>query len=120
MNFQKSHFCRLGKSPLPTKGTHVEFILSAEDKANEWGGYIKSQSGNALHLVITTPASIAVGKWSLKIDVVKREDTSVKVFRYEHKDPIYMLFNPWCKGQCSTPHFEPPVRHTLNMYLPNV
>ncbi|XP_053402717.1 hemocyte protein-glutamine gamma-glutamyltransferase-like [Mercenaria mercenaria] len=85
------------KSPKPSRGTHVEFILSDRDVPKEWGAFVKSKDGNTLSLVVNTPPSCAVGKWQLKIDVVKRSENNVDVFRYTHATPIYILFNPWCK-----------------------
>lgn len=102
MNFPVSYHSHCvvfftGEKPIPSKGTHVEIVLSHKDVPNEWGAFIKSKSDNSLKVTITTPASIPVGKWMLKIDVVKSEDNNVNVFRYEHKDPVYILFNPWCQ-----------------------
>ncbi|WAR13579.1 TGMH-like protein [Mya arenaria] len=86
-----------GKRPIPNRGTHVEIILSDEDSANEWGAWIESSKDNVTSLQIMTSPKIAVGKWKLSVDVVKRDQTSVTVYRHAHKDPIYILFNPWCK-----------------------
>ncbi|XP_053404043.1 hemocyte protein-glutamine gamma-glutamyltransferase-like isoform X2 [Mercenaria mercenaria] len=89
-----------GKKPSEAKGSKVEFILSAKDVPKEWGAYIKPKAGSKeeLTVVVTIPPTCAVGKWSLKIDVVKTKDKGkTAVFRYTHKDPIYILFNPWCK-----------------------
>ncbi|KAH3768656.1 hemocyte protein-glutamine gamma-glutamyltransferase-like [Dreissena polymorpha] len=106
---------QFGSRPLPTKGTHVEFILSADDVKGEWGGWISGEADNALTVEITTPPTAFVGKWSMKIDVVKRSDTSINVYRYEHKDPIYILFNPWCKEDGVFMKDE----HLLNEYILN-
>ncbi|KAH3768652.1 hypothetical protein DPMN_169872 [Dreissena polymorpha] len=106
---------QFGSRPLPTKGTHVEFILSADDVKGEWGGWISGEADNALTVEITTPPTAFVGKWSMKIDVVKRSDTSINVYRYEHKDPIYILFNPWFKEDGVFMKDE----HLLNEYILN-
>lgn len=86
-----------GKTPLPSRGTRVEFILSAKDESKEWGAFIKSREGTSLEVAFMTPATCAVGKWSLKVDVLKRDGENTTVFRYSHKPPIYILFNPWCE-----------------------
>ncbi|XP_045193132.2 protein-glutamine gamma-glutamyltransferase K-like [Mercenaria mercenaria] len=88
---------QFGKSPKPSRGTHAEFILSDRDVPKEWGAYIKTKEGNSLSLVVNSSPTCAVGKWSLKIDVVKRSENSVEVFRWKHPSDIYILFNPWCK-----------------------
>ncbi|CAL1532743.1 unnamed protein product [Lymnaea stagnalis] len=86
-----------GDSPAANKGTSVDFILSDDDKPKEWGAKIQSQKGNSLTITVFTPPTCLVGKWTLKLDVVKKENTSVNIYRYQHKDAIYILFNPWCK-----------------------
>lgn len=88
---------QFGKRPLPSRGTHVEFMLSDRDVPKEWGAFIQSKEGNSLSIDVVTAADCAVGKWSIKIDVVKRTDSSTTVYRYTHSTPIYILFNPWCK-----------------------
>ncbi|XP_045200578.2 annulin-like [Mercenaria mercenaria] len=86
-----------GKKPLPSKQTRQELMLSDEDLPGKWGAVIKSKVGNWLNIAVFTPPDCAVAKWSLKIDVVKRKDNKVTVHRYQHSDPLYILFNPWCK-----------------------
>ncbi|WAR12502.1 TGMH-like protein, partial [Mya arenaria] len=86
-----------GKCPLASKGTRVELILSDKDVANEWGAWIESSKDALTSLQIVTPPTLVIGKWKLKIDVIKREDAKETTYRYVHKDPIYILFNPWCK-----------------------
>ncbi|BFZ19490.1 hypothetical protein BsWGS_22529 [Bradybaena similaris] len=86
-----------GPRPLESKKTRVEFILSHEDIPNEWGAKIVSTQGSTVTIEIFTPPTCFVAKWNFKIDVVKKDDTNVNVYRYIHKNPIYILFNPWCK-----------------------
>ncbi|WAR12579.1 TGMH-like protein [Mya arenaria] len=87
-----------GKCPIASKATRVELILSDKDVKNEWGAWIESSKDALTSLRIMTPPKLAIGKWTLKIDVIKREDSNKTTYRYVHKDPIYILFNPWCKG----------------------
>lgn len=86
-----------GKRPMPSRGSHVEFVLSAKDEPKEWGALILSQTGNSLKLKVMTPPTCAVGRWKLKIDVVKKGDNETTVYRYNCKGRVYILFNPWCK-----------------------
>ncbi|XP_076469989.1 hemocyte protein-glutamine gamma-glutamyltransferase-like, partial [Babylonia areolata] len=88
----------IGTRPLASKGTQVEFILSDKDEEGQWGAKVAQQSGKSLTLTVFTPPDCIVGKWRFKVGVVKRSDTQTAVYRYNHRDPIYMLFNPWCKG----------------------
>lgn len=91
-----------GDSPLPSKGTLVELVLSDRDLPKQWGAKIKHVQGELLNVTIIVPATCYVGKWKLKIDVIKRKpDERMKIYRYQHKQPIYVIFNPWCKGKAT-------------------
>jgi transglutaminase 1 len=89
-----------GDDPIESKGTQVYFILSAKDEKDQWGAKIVKQEKNTVLISVFTPPSCIVGKWMFSVDVIKKENEKVTIFRYNHKDPIYMLFNPWCKGEC--------------------
>jgi len=84
---------------MESKGTQVNIILSDEDIEDKWGAWVKSTRGDVTCLEIMTPPDVYVGKWSFKLDVVKRSDTKKYVFRYEQHHPVYILFNPWCKSK---------------------
>ncbi|XP_050397106.1 annulin [Patella vulgata] len=86
-----------GKEPLPSKQTHIEFVLSDVDLPKQWGAKVAEQDRNTLRVTIFTPPNCYVAKWAFKIDVVKKADQSTAIYRYTHKEPIYILFNPWCK-----------------------
>lgn len=87
-----------GDNPLPGKGSLVELILSDVDHPNEWGAKVKKTNGGVTEVTIFTPSICPVGKWRLKIDIIRQDDKAKKsLFRYTHPLPIYILFNPWCK-----------------------
>ncbi|XP_046369672.2 annulin-like isoform X1 [Haliotis rufescens] len=85
-----------GEKPAPSKGTHVELILSDKDEPKQWGAKIKRQSDKVLTVTVFTPPTCYVAKWNFKLDVLKKKDDKKLIFRYNHKDQIYILFNPWC------------------------
>ncbi|KAK6174749.1 hypothetical protein SNE40_017970 [Patella caerulea] len=86
-----------GDEPLPSKGTEVEIVLSDFDLPKEWGAQISKQDGNLLDLTIFTPPNCYIAKWKLKVDVLKKADRKTTIYRYSHGEPVYILFNPWCK-----------------------
>lgn len=88
----------VGDDPKESKGTQVVFILSAKDEKNKWGAAISQQAGETLAVAVFTPPDCIVGKWNLSVDVVKQKDEKTTIFRYKHNNPIYILFNPWCKA----------------------
>ncbi|KAL5022286.1 hypothetical protein ScPMuIL_001441 [Solemya velum] len=105
----------IGDFPLPSKDTHIEFILSDRDVRGQWGAYITEAAGNSLTISINTPPTCFVGKWNFRLDVVKKAQTGRTVFRYKHDQPIYILFNPWCKeDQVYFPDEELLTEYVLN------
>uniref|UniRef100_A0A0B7A7F1 protein-glutamine gamma-glutamyltransferase n=1 Tax=Arion vulgaris TaxID=1028688 RepID=A0A0B7A7F1_9EUPU len=104
-----------GDKPLTSKQTHVEFILSDDDKPKEWGAKIVSTENATITIDVYTPPTCFVGKWAFSIDVVKKEGSDVNVFRYLHRDPIYIIFNPWCKDDT----VYMPDEALLNEYILN-
>jgi transglutaminase 1 len=43
---------------------------------------------------ITPAVDAIVGQWKMDIDTKLKNDGAVS---YSHKDPIFILFNPWCR-----------------------
>ncbi|GFO37575.1 hemocyte protein-glutamine gamma-glutamyltransferase-like [Plakobranchus ocellatus] len=87
-----------GENPNSINGTYVEFMLSDRDFPRQWGAKILSDQGTYLIVSVMTPPTLYVGKWDFSVDVVEKDDSSgVDVYKYEHDDPIYVIFNPWCK-----------------------
>ncbi|XP_060606391.1 protein-glutamine gamma-glutamyltransferase K-like [Ruditapes philippinarum] len=89
-----------GKNPNPARGTQVELFLSTDSghNAGGWGINIEASDGASVSLSVSAPPTCLVGKWYLKVDLLKEGgNTRHNMKRYDHKDPIYILFNPWCK-----------------------
>ena len=94
------YYCIItGQRPSPSRGTHVEIIPASKLEPKRWGAYVLAQNGNILKLHVMTPPTCAVGRWELKIDVIEKGETSTITYRYNDKGRIYILFNPWCKGE---------------------
>ncbi|WAR13577.1 TGM1-like protein, partial [Mya arenaria] len=77
--------------------TYAEVVLSEEYVSDRWNAYIKSRNGNDVTVAIMTPADTPVGKWRLSIDVIKSVESARAMYRYQFPDPLYILFNPWCR-----------------------
>ncbi|KAL4235097.1 hypothetical protein ACF0H5_006735 [Mactra antiquata] len=108
---------QFGKRSLSSRGTHAEFMLSDRDVPKKWGAHIVSKDSNSIKVEVLTPPTCPVGKWRMSIDVVKRDDTGTDVFRYKHKDHIYVLFNPWCEAD--QVYMIDKNGHLLNEYILN-
>lgn len=90
----------IGKKPLQHKATHVEVALSKDDvSACHWGATILTEKENNVTVRVVTPPTLYVGKWTFRVDVIKKYLDKNIVYRYKHPEPIYILFNPWCKGR---------------------
>ncbi|KAJ8303349.1 hypothetical protein KUTeg_019745 [Tegillarca granosa] len=86
-----------GKTPNPIEGTYVEIVLSDADEPRQWGAKIQDMTANYLTVTVFTPPTLYVGKWEFRVDIIKLADEENTTFRYNCSQPIYILFNPWCK-----------------------
>ncbi|XP_052818913.1 hemocyte protein-glutamine gamma-glutamyltransferase-like [Mya arenaria] len=88
---------QFGKYPLASSGSYVELVLSDKDVKSEWGAWMESREEKVTSIQVVTPPTVYVGKWTLSVDIIKRKDAKITIYRYKHEKPIYVLFNPWCK-----------------------
>ncbi|ELU14710.1 hypothetical protein CAPTEDRAFT_122859, partial [Capitella teleta] len=87
----------VGPSSRESKGTRVSMLLSDKDQPKQWGASTLGMQGDLLHIRVFTPPTCFVAKWLLHLDTVLcKSATESKTFRYTHKQPIYVIFNPWC------------------------
>ena len=56
-----------------------------------------------MRLQVTSPADAVVGRYQFYVETKTSVSGSDKQeeFRYQYPEEIIVLFNPWCKGQCS-------------------
>ena len=92
-------FNLIGRDPIESKESKIEIILSDKDVKYKWGAWVESTKDDVTRLEIMTPPDVYVGKWTLKLDVVKRADTLQYVFRYDRNLHMFILFNPWCQSK---------------------
>jgi len=88
----------VGSKPIESKGTMVTLLLSDVDKPLEWGAQTLKSDGQTLNIRIFTPPNAFVAKWNFAFDTILKKGTAEKKFRYTHPQPIYILFNAWCKN----------------------
>ncbi|KAL1429117.1 hypothetical protein MTO96_016848 [Rhipicephalus appendiculatus] len=62
---------------------------------SSWTAFVKSARDDVIDIEITPPANVIVGDWIMDIDTKNRSENDNTGFRYTHKNPIYILFNPW-------------------------
>ncbi|GLG96849.1 Annulin [Gryllus bimaculatus] len=82
------------EKPSHGQGTLVAVPLldKGEESGGTWSAALLANTEDVIQVQITTAADTIVGKWKMDIDTKLRNDGAVS---YSHKDPIYVLFNPW-------------------------
>jgi len=45
------------------------------------------------------PANCCIGKWYVKVNTISTDVTEPALKEWLYSKPIYILFNPWCKGE---------------------
>ena len=79
----------------------------------KWSAEVKNVENNIVTLTLQTAPTAFIGKWQLSIVTVlnpkeeehkgheeeDHEKPKKMVEHYRQKDPIYLIFNPWCKGR---------------------
>ncbi|CAL8238719.1 unnamed protein product, partial [Lota lota] len=87
---------KTGFMPAVAKGTHVIIPLVDELQDNRWEAKIVKQEGNRVQLSANSTPTAVIGGYRLSVVTSgpKTEVTSI----HQSTDHIYMLFNPWCKG----------------------
>lgn len=97
-----------GGLPDISEATHGVLDVGETDRptseATRWSGRIVQQRETCIELEIHIPVDCAIGEWSVCVDTrTSLENRKTNIFRYEHPDSIYILFNPWCKGNALCP-----------------
>ncbi|KAJ8303424.1 hypothetical protein KUTeg_019820 [Tegillarca granosa] len=116
ITFNRPYNHEKDKNPLQHKATHVEVALSRKDVSDRhWGATIQSEEENKITVRVITPPTLYVGKWTFGVDVIIKYLDKNIVYRYKHPEPIYILFNPWCKEDAVYHHDD----ELLNEYILN-
>ena len=64
----------------------------------EWG-YKILKSGTTLEVEVTIPADCIVSKYEMTVVAMYKFKTKKKTVSYVYKEPVYILYNAWCKGE---------------------
>ncbi len=68
------------------------------DKPKEWGAKLLATDNNTATIRIFTPPNCIVAKWFFTFEMVLKKGENQKIYVYPNKEPIFVLFNPWCPG----------------------
>ena len=87
-----------GPRPQQSKKSLVRVALEDQLTPSHWGMKITKSSGKNVQLSVMSSADAIVGKYTLFVETKTKTKDKKLNFRMEHSDPIYILFNAWCKG----------------------
>ncbi|KAK3603921.1 hypothetical protein CHS0354_042932 [Potamilus streckersoni] len=107
-----------GENPKPGNNTSEVFEISGRETQHGWRAELYSHDGNDTTIWIQIPPTCIVSDWWFSVETSLADAQSgsrINSFVYDHPDPIYVLFNPWCKDD--TVYF--PMEHMLEEYILN-
>ncbi|XP_041375908.1 hemocyte protein-glutamine gamma-glutamyltransferase-like isoform X2 [Gigantopelta aegis] len=91
-----------GSRPLQSKGSVVSVNKTESPSKTEWGFSIVEILEKGVTLKVSSAPDSIVGRYQLFIDTEHcgANQTEPEKYRYKHPDDIYLIFNPWCEGDC--------------------
>ena len=91
-----------GKGSSVPQGTKIIMELKEDShidmsSTKQWGMQAQMSQGNLTVLEILPSSTTAVGAYRIIVETFMKSNPQA-VRRYLVKDPVYILFNPWCSG----------------------
>ncbi|NXJ93014.1 TGM4 glutamyltransferase, partial [Corythaixoides concolor] len=83
----------IGEKPMKIRGTLMSLNPRRDPDLSGWQISIVKHSGKECLLSVTSSPWALVGKYTLNVK------TGTNIYKPED-DAVYLLFNPWCKGEC--------------------
>jgi len=87
-----------GKAPKETDGTKIVLPLYGKPRSKTWSVEVKDQDGKQVTFKVKSSPKCCVGRWNVRVNSLNRNDQEPALKEWNYPKPIYMLFNPWCKG----------------------
>ena len=72
--------------------SHIDLSSTAQ-----WGMQAQMSQGNITVLEILPSSTTAVGAYKIFVETSMRSNPHA-IRKFHVKDPVYILFNPWCSG----------------------
>nr|CAD7601167.1 unnamed protein product [Timema genevievae] len=72
----------------------VPLLANGAESGGAWNAVLENSTENIITVHVTPAADSIIGQWNIEIDTKLKNDGA---FSYSHKDPIYILYNPWCR-----------------------
>ena len=95
-----------GEKRMESKKTKVTVKVSKEERLRHWCAVISDEKDNVLSITVHTPPDCIIGKWNIRLDsrIKKKvleeteENPEMRINAYKFAQPVYILFNAWCRG----------------------
>lgn len=94
-NYNEIFLSLSGDNPMPSQKTEVKFGFVDKWYPEEWGAKMVSRQDNFITLYIHPGCDCLVGVWDFMLETMAFGKGS---YCFDQFEPIYILFNPWCKG----------------------
>ena len=90
-----------GDNPRISKNTSIRLNPKKGLKKGHWSAGLKVTEVKQVEVEVLTSSDSIIGKWRLtvKTSCTTADRETKMILKYQHKEPVYLLFNPWCKGK---------------------
>ncbi|XP_063218624.1 hemocyte protein-glutamine gamma-glutamyltransferase-like [Bacillus rossius redtenbacheri] len=90
-----------GSKPDPVRGTRRILVSGSTFYRNQdnWDAKMITKDENSIKLEVRSPPDAPVGEWRLRIEARLKIQPRAPPATYNYPDAIYLLFNPWAKGE---------------------
>ncbi|XP_071484958.1 coagulation factor XIII A chain-like [Diadema antillarum] len=88
-------FAAMSKHPRQSNGTLILLPIHDSDQSNGWSIALESSDDGSVRVIVCTAVTSIIGPYSLTV-VIKNNRTGLQR-EFKEAEPIYLLFNPWCR-----------------------
>ena len=95
-------YCNSGEGSSVPQGTKIVMELEEDShidlsSTKQWGMQAQMSQGNITVLEILPSSTTAVGAYKIWVETSLKSNPQA-IRKFHVKDPVYILFNPWCSG----------------------
>ncbi|XP_059169628.1 protein-glutamine gamma-glutamyltransferase 4-like [Physella acuta] len=87
-----------GSRPTQSRGSVVAVNQVDKIRDGHWGFQIVSAKDKCVAIQVSSDSDAIVGRYELFIDTTHGNNEDAEKWRHKHPDDIFLLFNPWHKG----------------------
>ncbi|GFO27094.1 protein-glutamine gamma-glutamyltransferase k [Plakobranchus ocellatus] len=87
-----------GSRPAQSRGSVVPVSPVDHLVDGQWGFKMSGLKGSLMTLTVSTGSDAIIGRYEMFIDTAHSGQMGQERWRHKHMDDIFLLFNPWHKG----------------------